>query len=79
MEVDDATKGARSAAAAKAKEEKEAKQRQEQEERKKKREEMQAELTKKLGLKDNRPPCFFYHRPGGTCRYSAADCKLGYH
>ena len=76
---DVAAQAARQAAADKAKADKEAKQKQEQEDRKKKREEMQAELTKKLGLKDGKQPCFFHHRPGGKCRYSAADCKLGYH
>ena len=47
--------------------------------RKAKRLELQAAMTKDMGLKDGKPPCYFFHRPNGTCKFAAKDCQLGYH
>jgi hypothetical protein len=36
-------------------------------------------LTEELGKKDGKPPCFFHHKGPSGCKYSAGECKLGYH
>ena len=38
-----------------------------------------AELLEEKGEKDGRPPCFFFHKGANGCRYSAGDCKTGWH
>ena len=38
-----------------------------------------AELLGEKGEKDGRPPCFFFHKGANGCRYSAGDCKTGWH
>jgi uncharacterized membrane protein len=64
------------AAAARAKAAAEAKEKAERE----KKDSLQAKkdaLTAELGMKDNKPPCYFHHK-GGGCRFGAR-CRGGYH
>ena len=83
----DTTSGLDAARAAKKAADKQRQQQQQQQrgnsssgdEQKAKREQMQQQLTAKLGMKDGKPPCYFHHRPNGTCRYDAGECRLGYH
>ena len=44
-----------------------------------KRAEKQEELNTKHGQKDGKNPCFFHHGTPGGCRFSADDCKQGFH
>ena len=41
--------------------------------------EQQAALTQSMGKKDGRPPCVFHHAFEQGCRFSAQECKRGYH
>ena len=44
-----------------------------------KRSEKQEELNAKLGQKDGKNPCFFHHGTPGGCRFTADECRQGFH
>ena len=44
-----------------------------------KRAEKQEELNTKHGQKDGKNPYFFHHGTPGGCRFTADDCKQGFH
>ena len=44
-----------------------------------KRAEKQEELNTQHGQNDGKNPCFFHHGTPGGCRFTAAECRQGFH
>ena len=38
-----------------------------------------AEMLAEHGEIDGKPPCFYFHRKGGTCNFDADNCRAGHH
>jgi hypothetical protein len=42
-------------------------------------EQKKQELLDELGEKDGKPPCWYHHRAKNGCKFSAGQCKAGWH